>query len=130
MAEKSLTATNLDIINKAFQIANKYGTKSLTKIAEKIDCKVIQDSNVKKLAPNELGAAMCIIDEGKWFIIYDDTQVRSECRFTIAHELGHIFLEHKDIAKSDDKERQADLFAFSLLYPELILSILCKKFRI
>lgn len=67
-------------------------------------------------------------DTGEWFVIYDDSLSLEEKRFTIAHELGHIFLKHHEereellrhIEQLKEKsgrraERQADRFAEILL---------------
>ena len=60
-------------------------------------------------------------------IFYDDrTQSRERINWTIAHELGHIILSHKE--NSDENQRQADEFAASLLIPEAVLRFLdCQK---
>jgi hypothetical protein len=74
---------------------------------------------------------------GVWYIIYNDAEPRRRCRFTIAHELGHIVLGHliddesaappprtstqRNSLHRDDNERAADTFAACLLMPAVIL---------
>lgn len=56
-------------------------------------------------------------------IIYNTNKPRGRQRFTIAHELGHILLEHisadgeSSERLSKTKEREADAFAGELLVP-------------
>ncbi len=60
---------------------------------------------------------------GMNLILYDD-KIKNEGRrnWTIAHELGHILLGHKEISKIN--EREADAFAAELLMPEAIIRYL------
>ena len=102
----------------------------LLKIAEKAKIRIIKNSSVNDLAEGEKGKAY--FDGAKWFIIYDDTQSLEEARFTIAHELGHIFLGHamthakyekvQQFGKIPKTEKQADMFAIRLLCPSCILA--------
>lgn len=62
-------------------------------------------------------------------IIYRDTEPSFRCRFTIAHELGHIFLGHlmtntpqyRTFKIQNDTESQANVFARDLLSPACVL---------
>jgi len=89
----------------------------------------------------KLGATLCKTDKlpnsilgsarktrsGVWIIIVNSRQIDSRQRFTIAHEIGHIVLNHSDIypeyysfitnSKLAYKERQANVFATELLMP-------------
>ena len=65
-----------------------------------------------------------------WYLVYDDECVIGRRRFTIAHELGHLFLGHPFVSKSygialdssfPDTEMEADLFASRLLMPACVL---------
>ena len=72
---------------------------------------------------------------GKLAIFYNDQRSRQESRFTIAHELGHILLEHmgpmeymgsspqnRVLSPQDDrKEQEADQFALRVLAPACVL---------
>lgn len=58
----------------------------------------------------------------EWMIAYNDSHPASRQRFTIAHELGHIVLDHDASMATDDEaaaqmERDADAFASALLMP-------------
>lgn len=97
-------------------------------IANKAGISIVKDSDVHELNDNELGAG--IFDGEKWFIVYDDAMVKGRIRFTIAHELGHIFLGHPLKEHNSRKffdaskpavETQADIFASRLLSPACVL---------
>lgn len=97
-------------------------------IADAAGIKVIENSLVHELTPHESGAS--IFDGSQWYIIFDDENTNQRCRFTIAHELGHIFLGHElvkgyhartfDITKPA-VEQEADVFASRLLAPACVL---------
>ena len=101
-------------------------------IARDADIHVIRNSLVNKLYGHEFGKALT--DGLDWIIIYDDTQPVSTCRFTLAHELGHIFLGHhlkyakyagtQEFVGKPKSEQQADMFALRLLCPACILHAL------
>jgi len=100
------------------------------KITAASGIKVIKNSDVNDLNSGELGKAY--FDGTQWFIIYDDTQSVEVCRFTVAHELGHIFLGHvlthaqyanvQEFGKKSKAEDQADKFAQRLLCPACVLA--------
>lgn len=101
---------------------------SLTTIARNLSVKIIKNSDANELQPDESGISLLIGTE--YFIVYDDTQSKGRCRFTIAHELGHIFLGHlltgiKEtravVSKRPIIEQEADLFASRLLSPTCVL---------
>ena len=88
----------------------------LLRITDALKIHVIKNSLVHDLLPGEHGKAY--FNGEKWIFIYDDTRTLKERRFTIAHELGHVILDHCDRFLSGDKadhEREADLFAACLL---------------
>lgn len=101
---------------------------SLSVICNRLNISIIENSSVHELRPNENGIA--VRQNGKWYIIFDDTDVRGKQRFTVAHELGHILLGHalkygfytrkSNIVKPTD-ETDADMFAARLLAPACIL---------
>ena len=64
----------------------------LTDIAKQAGIKIIKNSDCRVLSNNQIG--LSIYANNKWYIIYDDRNSKERCRFTIAHELGHIFLGH------------------------------------
>lgn len=89
---------------------------------------VVKDSYAKMLDPNDIGASYIIDDE--WYIVYRDNNSHQANRFTIAHELGHIFLGHelrqgkhaRTFGKSQPKEEsEANTFAYRLLAPACVI---------
>jgi len=54
-------------------------------------------------------------DLKEFHIVYNDYKIHTRIRFTIAHEIGHIVLGHKESNKKNESE--ADFFARSLLVP-------------
>lgn len=58
---------------------------------------------------------------GQCFIFYDDSIKLSSQRFTIAHEIGHIVLNHFISSNATTREKEANLFATKLLMPLNIL---------
>lgn len=97
-------------------------------IANNANINVIKNSDISRLKTNQSG--LCLLVNSDYFIIYDDTQNRGRRRFTIAHELGHIFLGHlltgtkesrAAVSKRPIIEQDADLFASRLLSPTCVL---------
>ena len=98
-------------------------------IARNAGIKIIKNSDVDELKPGESGSAY--FDGKQWYIIYDDASSVERVRFTIAHELGHIFLGHKlkrgyvartkIFKRKPLTEREADIFASRLLCPSCVL---------
>lgn len=103
---------------------------SIISIAKKYNVEVLKYSQVDEswLKENESGTTIFIGD--KIYIIYRDSESAQRCRFTIAHELGHILLRHKltgnryfrkfDTTKPEI-ETEADMFASRLLAPACVL---------
>lgn len=98
-------------------------------IARAANIHVIRNTLVNQLSDGEMGKALT--NGRDWIIIYDDTQSIDVCRFTLAHELGHIFLGHdlkyakyagiQEFVGKGKSEQQADAFAARLLCPACIL---------
>lgn len=100
------------------------------KIAKNSNISIVKYSLVQpdRLTEIESGTT-CFIND-KFYIIYRDTESLQRCRFTIAHELGHIYLGHSlindklyrkfDITKPQI-ETEADIFASRLLAPACVL---------
>ncbi len=56
-------------------------------------------------------------------ILYDDAiENRGRVNWTIAHELGHVYLRHTE--ESQKEQREADRFAAALLLPECVIRFL------
>lgn len=102
---------------------------NVVKIANNNNITILKNSNAHELQNNEIGVS--VYDGTDWFIIYDDTiESTGRKRFTIAHELGHIFLGHPIIAgyhkrtfdiSKPQVETEADIFASRLLSPACVL---------
>ena len=65
----------------------------IVQIAKNNGITIVKDSEAKLLSPGVSG--MSILENGKWYIVYNDRENTGRRRFTIAHELGHIFLGHE-----------------------------------
>lgn len=59
---------------------------------------------------------------GQYFIFYNDSIKIGSQRFTIAHEIGHIVLEHFLSSDATTREKEANLFASRLLMPLNVLN--------
>lgn len=119
--------------NAAWQCLIDFKIKALpvnvSELAAKSGIKIIKDSRVNLLKENQSG--MTVEQEGKFYIIYKDTEAPERCRFTIAHELGHIFLGHlltavpacayRTFTVQNDFESSANVFARDLLAPACVL---------
>lgn len=115
--------------NASWQCLIDYKVNSLpvkvSQIAKQADIVLLKNSAVNLLSENESGTTL--MQNDKLYIIYADKQSPQRCRFTIAHELGHIFLGHlfsKDgngFATTDDAEHSANVFARDLLAPACVL---------
>ena len=94
-------------------------------IARAAEIRVIKNSSVDSLLPGETGKSYS--DGQHWVIIYDDKASTETARFTVAHELGHVFLGHelktskhshlKEVKHTSKSEQEADSFALRLLCP-------------
>lgn len=100
---------------------------SVNSIAKQLGIKVIKNSDIHELQNGERGVT--ILKNEHWYIVFDDTESVPVCRFTVAHELGHILLGHilvtgtkyRTFAKRDEEEQAADMFAARLLAPACVL---------
>lgn len=84
--------------------------KSGAKIFEIID---------KNLTKNNLGFSLRI--KNNYYIFYNDSVPEIIQRFTIAHEIGHIKLNHFYGENHENDEKEANMFAARLLMPMCIL---------
>lgn len=62
-----------------------------------------------------------IFNENKYMIFYNDSISISSQRFTIAHEIGHIYLGHFVYSNPIVREIEANIFASMLLMPISVL---------
>lgn len=119
--------------NAAWQCLIDYNISELpikpTLIARAAGIKIIKNSSVNELSLHESGASILI--GSQWYIVYDDNNSVERCRFTVAHELGHIFLGHETVKDRYSRstfdstksviEQEADVFASRLLAPACVL---------
>ena len=87
----------------------------LQKIIKGAKIHLVRNSDVTELTATQRG--LCMTDGKDWCVVYDDTLPAAERRFTVAHELGHIFLRHDEVYHNLHllREKEADLFAEQLL---------------
>lgn len=100
----------------------------LSAICQSLGIVLLDNTHVQELRPTESG--LSVRQNGKWYIVFDDTDNRSKQRFTVAHELGHILMGHalkngfytrqSNLVKPAD-ETDADMFAARLLAPACVL---------
>lgn len=97
-------------------------------ICNRAGIKVYKNSDVKLLAEAQIG--LSFYRDGSFRIIIDDSLILTRRRFTLAHELGHIFLGHLLVdtphgrtfdTSKPEVERQADVFASRLLAPACVI---------
>ncbi|WP_461206106.1 ImmA/IrrE family metallo-endopeptidase [Clostridium sp. DL1XJH146] len=117
---------DLNIILKSIKRTVKVCSYSLLSNKTSLSIKEICD-----MFESDLGACTYSRNDEHYVIYYNDTKQNHHLdRFTIAHELGHIFLEHhhnantdillrKNISKSqyDKYEKEANCFARNVLSP-------------
>lgn len=123
---------NKDIPLLARSCLEEYGATSfpvnLLHIADGMGVKVIKNSRVQVLLPDEYARCFYLPGTGRWIIIFDELRDSETKNFAIAHELGHIFLKHnkeyehfqayiKELERKHGLrvEKQANLFARHLL---------------
>lgn len=84
--------------------------------------------SLSKLSPcNGLKDGYTIIAKGVYVVLYDDrhTYGRERLNWTLAHEIGHIYLGHKQDGKNEEVE--AHWFAAELLSPEPIIKEVAER---
>lgn len=109
-----------DARNLAWNILLKYDLYSFpidtTKLANKLNIEIYETKDL----PNDIYAFNTTKNRKK-IICYKDSGNIDINRFTIAHELGHILLEHDNNIK-EYKEEQANIFASRLLCPLCLIA--------
>ena len=88
-------------------------------------CKVV-NRPLSDFTCNEFSGC-CVLAHPRCNVILFDENEQNECRknWGIAHEIGHIYLEHT----CDDgiAEVEANFFAAQLIAPEIVILAICKK---
>lgn len=67
------------------------------------------------IAPSEYGYTIFDKKKNKWLLHYNEIKSEETIRFTLAHELGHIVLNHTNDNEYNDRE--ANCFARNILCP-------------
>lgn len=128
-----------EIENKALDVLEAYGiTKPVVDVAKIAKGEGIE---IKEIAmPQEYDSVAGFHDKDKKFIYVNVNDSGPRKLFTIAHELGHIFLGHKNynvlfrIPKKDSKygteEMGANSFAAHLLMPDFMLREYMGKYNL
>lgn len=62
---------------------------------------------------------------GQTLVLYNDQSPPCRQCFTLAHELGHLLLQHQGHVRRHEEE--ADFFASLLLLPDAVLNLLCSR---
>ena len=83
--------------------------------------------------PCDAFGAMFLLRGDKKFLLANEKLPQGRFRFSIAHELGHILLNHEPLKhiyerRKPSVERQADSFAAELLLPERFLRGDCANY--
>ena len=84
-------------------------------VANKLGIIVIEAKHL----PHKL-YAISFSQNSQTYISYIPSNNINTDRFTIAHELGHLLLQHK--ANSEHQEEQANIFASRLLAPMIVIN--------
>lgn len=109
--------------NSAWRCLIDYNVTSLPvkilNIARRAGIRVIKNSIANQLSENEKGHSYN--RDNELVIIYDDTGPKTVMRYTVAHELGHIFLGHNLESPTLSMENEANVFASRLLSPACVL---------
>ncbi len=120
-----------NIRNAAWQCLIDYQITELpvkiSEVAKKAGVSILKNSKAHELKENESGKA--IFQNSRFYIVYNDFEILARCRFTIAHELAHIFLGHvlvdevkyRTFEKRNEEEEAAEMFAVRLLAPACVL---------
>lgn len=100
----------------------------IVQIIHRNGIKLLKNSQAHELKCGEAGIS--VFDGEQWFIVYDDLVPLGRKRFTIAHELGHIFLGHPLVSGLHTRinsgelsqiESEANIFASRFLAPACVL---------
>lgn len=94
----------------------------LSAICRQSGISLLYDHDRKYLSGNERGCTL-IDDEKRFSIVLNPDDIIAVQRYTIAHELGHIFLDHfvNQTMSSSNMEYQAERFAIDILAPACVL---------
>ena len=102
-------------IFKIFSKFDKIKLFTYSELAKIYNVSVLQLIN--EYVPSDHGFTIPLhnTSEKCWVVYYNEKKIMESIRFTLAHELGHIILEH-DIDNAINR-KEADCFARNLLCP-------------
>ncbi len=134
-----MTADHNKIADKALRVLEAYNiTEPVVDVRKIAEGEGYEIKEIKM--PSGYDGVAGFHDQSKKivYVAIDDTPRRK--LFTIAHELGHIFLEHpnysvlfrvpKDDAEYSDEEQQANSFAAHLLMPDFMVKEYLNKYNL
>lgn len=113
---------------------NKLPVK-LSNIAKHYNAKIKDNAEIGILNDNQLGC-VALMEDGSYCIVIDTTVSMQRQRYTIAHEIGHIALNHNlneiilmreentiptFLTYTNAQEYEAERFAMNLLAPACVL---------
>lgn len=114
-----------EIRNLAWELLIECGINELPidldKIAKKKNWRIVSETEYGEPIKNEIELRRITAhDEELFFIVYKNTDNKQRLRFGIAHEMGHILLEHLGLTESE-LEKEAHMFAARVLMPVILL---------
>ena len=94
---------------------------NLSAICQQKGISLLYDHDRKYLSGNERGCTFTDCEK-RCIVLNPDNSIEVK-RYTIAHELGHIFLDHfvNKTMSNSDMEYQAERFAIDILAPACVL---------
>jgi Zn-dependent peptidase ImmA (M78 family) len=128
-----------EIENKAWDVLDAYNiNKPVVNVAEIAKGEGIEIKEIEM--PKGYDGVAGFFDKAKKIIYVNVDDVPARKLFTVAHELGHIFLEHKTysvlfrVPRKDvnysKEEKEANSFAAHLLMPRFMLREYLQKYNL
>ena len=125
------------LYTKIYEFQKKYPDffiTSLSKFCKDQGWNLIPYSTYEKVAKEISEDGFCYIDGGEYNIFYNKTKPPTRQKFTICHEIGHIYLNHHKtvnpkLLKYNGRytgiwETQANIFAHNILMPVEYMDIM------
>lgn len=103
----------IEIFYLLFLLRKKVFVHTYSETAQRMGISI--DEFIADCAESDLGYTVYDAEKKHWIIYFNDAKSEQTIRFTVAHELGHIILEHLTDSKCHDME--ANCFARNLLAP-------------
>lgn len=109
LSDYSISTLPIDV----FLLARKMAIK-IYKYSE-----FVVDERIKIISASQDGMSCYVAESKSYLILYNDEKDSNRTRFTIAHEIGHIVLDHE--CSCEETESEANYFARNLLVPMSIV---------